>query len=115
MSIGGVPLASSRDSSNGPDWTDVAAAILAVEDFHKVSIELVTMLPRPGHKGLLEVRATAKMRIWEYGGRLPSVSRSVLISSGNPTMVVATIFRLVYDLDRDCGAMWSQDKLFESV
>jgi hypothetical protein len=28
-------------------------------------------------------------------------------------MVAATIFRLVYDVDRDCGAMWSQEELFK--
>jgi len=113
--IGGVPLASSRLSSNGPDWTDVAAAILAVEDFHRVSLIVEVMLPRPGRKGILEIKAEAKRLVNAFMGAKPSVSRSVLISGGDPSMVVATIFRLVYDIDRDCGAMWAQDTLFESV
>jgi hypothetical protein len=108
-------LASSRVSSNGPDWTDVAAAILAVEDFHRVSIVMEVMLPRPGRKGLLEVKAKATKLLGQNGEARPSVSRSVLISGGDPTMVAATTFRLVYDLDRDCGAMWAQMDLFESV
>lgn len=108
-------MASSRNSSNGPDWYDVMAAVLAVEDFHRVSIILEVMLPRPGRKGLLEVRAVATKVLWEGLGPKPSVSRSVLISGGDPAMVAATTFRLVYDVDRDCGAMWSQAELFESV
>jgi hypothetical protein len=91
------------------------AAILAVEGFHRVSIILETMLPRPGRKGLIEVRAVATKLLADNGGQKPSVSRSVLISGGDPSMVAATIFRLVYDLDRDCGAMWAQAELFESV
>ncbi len=88
---------------------------MAVEEFHKVNITLEMMLPRPGRKGLLEVRAKAVKWTDGNGVAKPSVSRSVLTSSGDPLMTSATIFRLVYDLDRDCGAMWSQAELFKSV
>lgn len=80
-----------------------------------MSLGLEVMLPRPGRKGLLEVRAEAKRLVNASMGARPSVSRSVLISGGDPVMVAATIFRLVYDIDRDCGAMWAQAELFESV
>jgi hypothetical protein len=90
-------------------------AVQAVEEFHKVNIQLELMLPRPGRKGLMELRAVASKRLWSFGDRPPLVSRSVTISGGDPSMVVATTFRLVYDIDRDCGAMWAQAELFESV
>jgi hypothetical protein len=105
-------LASSRDSLNGPDWLDIQRVIAEVEMFHTVSVMVEVMIPRPGRKGLLEVRAVATRLLPPPGDRRPSVSRSVAIFSGDPRTVAATIFRLVYDLDRDCGAMWAQSELF---
>lgn len=35
-----VPLASSRGTSNGPDWKDLAEMLAAFEDINKVRIEL---------------------------------------------------------------------------
>lgn len=92
---------------------DVTQAMIAVEEFHKVNLTLEMRLPRPGRKGLLEVKLTAQR--WEGGflGAKPSVSRSVHLTGGDPLTVAATTFRLVYDVDKDCGAMWSQEELFK--
>lgn len=90
-------------------------AVTAVEEFHRVNVTLTTRLPRPGRKGIMEVIARAEK--WNRDPVVPStsVSRNAMISGGDPVMVAATIFRLVYDLDKDCGAMWAQAELFESV
>jgi hypothetical protein len=106
-------LAASRETSNGPDWTDIASALSDIEEFHRVQLTLVVWLPRPGRKGMLEARLTADKLTGESGERPHSVSRSVPIYGGDQMMVAATIFRLVYDVDRDCGAMWSQEELFK--
>ncbi len=107
-----MKLGSSRGTLNGPDWTDVAGAITATEDFHQVGIDLVIRLSRPGHKGLFEARMTATRWTPGCGVPKPSVSRSVQLTGGDPLTVAATIFRLVYDVDKDCGAMWAMNELF---
>lgn len=113
--IGGASLASNRVSWNGPDWTDVALAVTAVEEFHRVDVTLLFRLPRPGRKGLLELLVKAEKRLNENTGRPASVSRSVMISGGSPLTVAATTYRLVLELDHDCGTMWMQSELFPSV
>lgn len=90
-------------------------AVVAIEEFHRANITLEIRLPRPGRKGLMELTARATRRLPLFGAASPSVSRSVTIYGGDPVMAAATGFRLVYDLDKDCGAMWAQAELFGSL
>ena len=90
-------------------------ALSAVGEFHRCDMSLQIRLPRPGKGGLLEAKLTAERYNTKSRGLKPSVSRSVPIFGGDPTTVVATIFRLVYDVDRDCGSMWAQEELFKQA
>jgi len=112
---GGVPLASSRGSSNGPDWTDLDAAIRAVEEFHEAYIYIIIGTNTLGSRGGLLATAEAFRTTRKAVGARPSVSRSLMIGYGDPEKAVAALFRLIHELDRDCGQMWAQAELFESV
>jgi len=106
-------LASSRITSNGPDFADVAATMAALEEFHNSQITITLSLPEQGRSGLLHATAKAARKINAPVVAVASVSRSHQIGSREPTMVAAGLFRLLYALDLDCGQMWSQEELFK--
>jgi len=108
-------LASSRFSSNGPDWTDLDVVMRAVEEFHAVCVDITISTRTIGSRGGLIVMAQATRRDKRGVGAQPSVSRSLMIGYGDPEKAVAALFRLIHELDRDCGQMWAQASLFESV
>jgi hypothetical protein len=108
-------LASSRVTSNGPDWSDLEMVIKAVEEFHRVRVDLTISTQTIGSRGGLRVMAVATRRDKPELGARHSVSRSLRIGSGDPAQAVASMFRLIHELDRDCGQMWAQAELFESV
>lgn len=97
-------------STNGPDWADVALAMTGLGEIHSVDIILSISLPLGGRSGLLAATATAKLRAGVDTARAPSVSRSCQIGSGEPSMVAASMFRLMYELDRDCSTFWTQEQ-----
>lgn len=105
-------MASSRVSSNSPDWKDIAATIQGLEEFHKSVITLTIALPTNAQGGMLVVTAKAARRVNSNAAAVPSVSRSRPIGSVDSTMGVAGMFRLLYELDLDCGQMWSQEEMF---
>jgi hypothetical protein len=107
-----VLLAASRATSNGPDWTDIAEAIAAVESYHNVTLGLHVSVPVVSQKGKVRLLAVATRTGQVPAGVRPSVSRSLLIGSSDPSRDTATIFRLVHELDRDCSQMWAQAGLF---
>ena len=64
---------------------------------------------------MLVVTAKAARRVNANAAAVASVSRSRPIGSTDAQMGVAGIFRLLYELDLDCGQMWSQEELFSGV
>jgi len=104
-------LASSRDTSNGPDWKDIALALEAVGLYHNVVVDIRFTAPKSGLAGSLQVTATASRKGCLPPGVRPSVCRSFLIGSNGVMKDTARIFRLVHELDRDCGQMWEQEVL----
>lgn len=94
--------------STGPDLADVSMMLRAVEELHAVNIILTISLPQEGRTGLLVVKATAQLRAALDTARAPSVSRSLTIGSGDPSLGAAAMFRLMHELDRDCSTFWQQ-------
>ncbi len=107
-----MTLASSRGTSNGPDWKDIASALEAVESYHNVTVGLHVSVPVISESGRVRITAVATRKGSVPVGVRPSVSRSLLIGSQDAHRDTATIFRLVHDLDRDCGQMWAQADMF---
>jgi hypothetical protein len=85
----------------------------AMSEFHSAEVTLSISLSRLGNTTGLRVTAVAMRKGPQVVGARPSVSRSCRIGSGDREMGVAAMFRLMYDLDRDCGQMWSQAELFK--
>jgi hypothetical protein len=84
-----------------------------MEEFHSVGMEISIVPLHLGKVGGLNARAVAVKKGAFSVGALPSVSRSVRIGCTDPQKVVALLYRLMYDLDRDCGQMWAQAELFK--
>jgi hypothetical protein len=91
----------------------VAETLLALETFHNSQITVTIALPPPAKGGMLVVTAKAARRVNGNVAAVASVSRSRPIGSTDSAMGVAGIFRLLYELDLDCGQMWSQEELFK--
>jgi len=108
-------LASSRGTSSGPDWTDIQAAMEAVSDFHKVEVVIHIALPVVTSGGRVRAMVVATRRGTVPMGVRPSVSRSAPLGCGDPSKDTAVIFRLIHELDRDCGQMWAQAELFTNA
>ncbi len=83
----------------------------AVEEYHAVRLVLRLQLSEkvPGQPWTVQLRA--EKRVGTCGGLPSSVCRSVPITGESPVMVAAIIFRLVYDVDKDCGSMWKQGQI----
>ena len=101
----GVPLASSRDTSNGPDWRDVAQAMLNYEHFNGCQIEVaVTALKGTKTPDLCVIARSLKDN--EDGlGVIVLASASVRALQTQYRSMDAVILKCLYDLD---VAMWSQ-------
>jgi hypothetical protein len=92
-------LASSRDTSNGPDWKDVATSLAHYEDEWQATVELI-MRPTLNHgQRDMQVVLTAAP-IWAVNGEVPrSVLRSVLLSHSGLKTLEAAITYLLLSVD----------------
>jgi len=101
-------VATSRDSSNGPDWQDLTAAVTALEEMHVARIELRTSRKGRGDGAWLIV--TAEGYPYQVGRveRRHSVSVSAPIHTAGSVMAVATMYRLLLTLDFEMSREWAQ-------
>lgn len=100
-------MASSRDTSNGPDWQDCQVVMREIQLAMDARVEL-TIRPSVGEeKPSMVVKATA----YPYLSTLPavrqSVSLSVRIPSSSAVMVAAATFRLLLALDYEVSKAWA--------
>ena len=96
---GGVPLASSRDSLSGPDWKDVAQAIVNYEHFNQHSIEIQIFATVEGGRSDMIVRITAR---GARGGDQEAkvlVCTSASVRSINHKSLSAIILKCLHDYD----------------
>lgn len=104
-------MASSRGTQNGPDWTDVTAMMEAVQELHSVG---VTLLMSPdGMSGSSVLRVTAVATLKEPRGLVAnsSVSRWRKWPSRDAKTFEGLVYRLLHEIDRDCGQFWHQGEL----
>lgn len=95
-------------TSSGPDWRDVHAILIALGELHQVDVSL-TMLPDGASAyGSLQIIATAWRKHASVGGARRSVSRKHPFPSSNHADIWSACMKLLYELDRDCSAMWEQ-------
>lgn len=79
--------------------------------FHRVDLTLVMSPDGARDVGSLRLTMRATKQGVGLGGQHNSVSRSVWFPNWDSLTLEGAVFKLVYDLDRDCGAMWSQEEL----
>lgn len=105
-------MASSRDTSNGPDWTDIALLLQELQLLHKSSVKLVISPDGPGASSAMDVEAFA-VREGHLGTEVGySVSVKYRVTPARPGQMPAMLLRLLYELDRMClTTFWHQEKL----
>lgn len=105
-------MASSRDTSNGPDWTDVGLLLRELQILHKSSVKLVMQPDGPQHSSSMDVEAFA-VREGHLGTEVGySVSVKYRVTPARPGQMPAMMLRLLYELDRMClVTFWRQGEL----
>lgn len=104
-------MASKRDSSATLDAMDVAIALAGVQDMHDVSVTILVSAAGLAGSGGLVLRAVATRNHLTRGGLLKSVSRSVAYPSDASATLEGALFKLAYDIEKDCDRMWPIENL----
>jgi len=94
-------LASSRGTSNGPDWKDVTQALVNYELLWQCRITLSILLDGSDGVSYLMVEGKAEFKEWETGGVLHSVCVSSTMRQLNATTLSAAMLHLLHKLDRE--------------
>jgi len=104
-------LGLSHVSSNGPDWEDIQHALETIGGFHGASLSLTIQLAGARAAGHLEIIAVATTESALRGDQLRSVSRKHLYPNGQSRSLEGAMFKLLYELDKDCGSFWGQREM----
>lgn len=94
-------MASNRDTSNGPDWRDVAAAFLHLEEVGGRPISITAELWKKGNLSSIVWTARVLDRDPETGEVSASASASVSMLTRGAGGTDAALLLLAYELDRD--------------
>ena len=92
-------MASSRDTSNGPDEVDLATFMSAFQGINKLRLTCELSVADRGNIAQLQVQITAWTMGDENGGALPSVLRSVRTGVARGQTLPAVILQQLYVLD----------------
>lgn len=100
-------LAASRDTSNGPDWTDVQATMQELETEWLGRVDLVMENALVGGRKQLRVRAT--MHPWNVNtvDQRRSVSVNATLDRSGCGLGVAALYRLLLALDYAISKEWA--------
>lgn len=104
-------MASSRDTQNGPDWTDIQSVLLELEQDYECRIVMEQRLVRK--RGGIELQACVTAYPWvSVSGEVrPSVSLSAIIDRSGCALGVAVIFRLLHTLAYELGKKATQKQV----
>jgi hypothetical protein len=92
-------LASSRDTRNGPDWRDVAQAILNYQGFWCARCEIVVTAEHGTKTGDLIVTARALKDSDTAPGPVVLASASVSARSQNYVSLESVVMKALFDCD----------------
>jgi hypothetical protein len=105
-------LGSKDGYRSGLDWMAVMDLTHAIEQLHGVSVNLVMSLDGVYKPYRLQVVAVAEKEQGVATGLRRSVSRKRFFPTVEAETLEGLVFRLLHELDRDCGAMWLQTELY---
>lgn len=94
-------MASSRDTSNGPDWRDVVRAGLELSSVWEVPFTVTMVLTGTAKSPEMVLEAETTAEAPENGGARPSGCARVSMRSGVAGSLEAGLLRLLYELDAD--------------
>lgn len=92
-------MASSRDSSNTPDWRDIASAMAAYEQQEACTLELTVVSAGSAEKPDMRLVLRSGLEVGEDGEVKPSVYASALCSKERFRTLESAILFLLYQLD----------------
>lgn len=99
--MGGVSLASSRDTSNGPAWTDCCLAAYELEsEWEQPVLVSLTFAGKATKPELVLVAKSYNLDAASGGLRLLGCA-SVSMSSGQHMSLEGALLRLLFELDAD--------------
>jgi hypothetical protein len=100
-------LASSRDTSNGPDWKDIQSVLRDLEGDLDCRIEIQMRLV--AHQGEKDIRVTVTAHpLFEVNGvQRHSVCLSATLDRPGNGLGVAIIYRLLLALDYEASKKWA--------
>ena len=105
-------MASRQGMQSGLDVTDVTRLMKEVEAFHNVSLNLVMSLDGAFVPSRLQVTCVATRQRPRSMVLNASVSRRRFYPTYEAMTLEGLLFRLIHEIDSDCGAMWAQEVLF---
>jgi hypothetical protein len=95
-------------STSGPDWTDVAMLMSAIQGVHNCRVGLAITAPTDGHNGGLKIVVEAKFDVLPSSD-LPKVVRAEgTWPSGRARTISGLAYSLVLDLDYNIGRAYEQ-------
>lgn len=101
-------MASRHGLSNGPDVTDVATLLAAIQSLHGVRVSLEMSPAGEYGEGGFQVVAIAWKRTRGIGEAVRAASvKSHFPGNGSKTLE-GCLFKLGHELDSACSALWSQ-------
>ena len=102
-------MASKQGYSNGVDWMEVTVLINAIEALHGVAVSLAMSLDGAFKPYRTQVVAIATKLSPNSTVASRSVSRKRFYPSVDAKSMAGLCYRLLHELDRDCGEMWKQE------
>ena len=100
-------MASSRDTSNGPDWKDIQTVLTELEGDLDCRVEIqIKLLAHKGEKNV-RVTVTAYPFFVVSGAQRNSVCLSAILDRPGCGLGVAVIYRLLLALDYEASKLWA--------
>jgi hypothetical protein len=95
-------------STNGPDWTDVAMLMSALQGVHNCRVELAITAPTDGHNGGLKFVATAVFDVLPNSDLPKRVKAEGTWPTGRARTLSGLAYGIVLDLDYNIGKAYEQ-------
>lgn len=99
-----VPLASSRDTRNGPDLRDVTAVMMAFEAINQVELVIHLTVEQISMRNYLVMEAQAFDKLKPKAEARLLASANAKVGSSDPRTMDAAIMQLMYKLDGQLAA-----------
>jgi len=100
-------LASSRDTQNGPDWTDVEMVLQDMQSVLDCRVIVECRLKTVKSRGTLHFVATAYPNFVIAGPERQQISVSAICATGGSGLGVALMYRLLIKLDFETSRAWA--------